>query len=140
MTGRNLHKPWIGKRPTSMPGKIVLLRLYVVQNGICACGCGMVMNLERDEIDCDHKVPLADGGANIESNLQLMLREHHAAKTAGENTARGKERRHKAKAFTAVRDRKPKIMTRGFAKAPGQRRATTKLTPKFPGDILTRTT
>jgi 5-methylcytosine-specific restriction protein A len=90
---------WRGRRPESMPGQIVLLRLYSKQDGKCACGCGMVMNLERDEIDCDHKVALIDGGANVEQNLQLLLRDHHKRKTVAEAIARGRERRHKAKAF-----------------------------------------
>lgn len=100
---------WIGKTDDAMPGIHVLLRLYANQNGICACGCGQVMNLDRDEIDCDHRIPLRDGGENRESNLQLMFRAHHRTKTVGENVARGKERRHKAKAFTALRQRKAKI-------------------------------
>ena len=102
---------WIGRTDNSMPGIHVLLRLYAGQNGICACPdeCGLVMNLDRDEIDCDHKTPLRDGGENRESNLQLMFRSHHRAKTAGENVSRGQERQHKAKAFTAIRQRKQKI-------------------------------
>jgi len=102
---------WIGCSDDAMPGIHVLLRLYANQKGICACPdeCGLVMNLDRDEIDCDHKIPLRDGGENRESNLQLMFRAHHRTKTAGENVARGKERQHKAKAFTALRQRKAKI-------------------------------
>jgi 5-methylcytosine-specific restriction protein A len=92
-------KPWVGRRPESMPGQIVLLRLYSKQDGKCACGCGMVMNLERDEIDVDHRVALIDGGENAELNLQLLLREHHRTKTKAEATARSYERQHKAKAF-----------------------------------------
>lgn len=115
---------WIGSSDDAMPGIHVLLRLYANQNGICACGCGLVMNLDRDDIDCDHKVPLRDGGHNRESNLQLMFRKHHRVKTSGENIARGQERRHKAKAFTTIRDRKQKIAGQGFAKARKQRSAT----------------
>lgn len=129
---------WVGSSDDAMPGIHVLLRLYARQNGICACGCGQTMNLDRDEIDCDHKVPLRDGGQNRESNLQLMFRKHHRVKTSGENIARGEERRHKAKAFTAIRERKQKIAGQGFAKAPKQSKATAPLSPKFEGDILAR--
>lgn len=131
---------WVGKTDDAMPGIHVLLRLYALQNGICACPdqCGLVMNLDRDEIDCDHKTPLRDGGENRESNLQLMFRAHHRSKTKAENVARGEERRHKAKAFTTIRDRKQKIAGPGFSKAPKQRRATAPITPKFPGDVLAR--
>lgn len=114
-------KEWIGRRPESMPGQLVLLRLYAKQNGLCACGCGIVMNLNRDQVDCDHRLALIDGGENRESNLQLMLRKHHRAKTSTENTQRAEGRRHQAKAFA-----KPKTSMRGqgFRKAEPQRRAT----------------
>lgn len=104
MTARSVPE-WIGKTPESMPGVHATLRLYAKQDGKCACGCGMVMNLERDKIDCDHITPLRDGGENRERNLQLLLRDHHKAKTKAENIARGKERQHKAKAFTHLRKR-----------------------------------
>jgi hypothetical protein len=105
-------KTWVGKTDESMPGIHVLLRLYAKQNGLCACGCGRTMSFERDKIDCDHIVPLRDEGENVEANLQLLLQEHHKAKTAAENVARGRERQHKAKAFTALR--KPSFQSRGF--------------------------
>jgi len=135
-------KEWVGKTPEAMPGIHVLLRLYALQNGICACPdeCGLVMNLDSDEIDCDHKIPLRDGGENRESNLQLMFRKHHRAKTSGENIARGEERQHKAKAFTAIRDRKSSFQSAGFVRAEPQRRATKPRTPKFEGDIMARRT
>ena len=105
---------WRGRRPESMPGNIVLLRLYARQNGLCACGCNKVMNFERDQIDCDHKVALIDGGENVESNLQLILRPHHRVKTSAEATARSEERRHKAKAFAHLK--KPSFSTNRNAK------------------------
>jgi len=122
MTARAV-KEWVGRRPESMPGKLVLLRLYARQNGICACGCGRVMNLNRDRVDCDHRIPLKDGGENRESNLQLMLHEHHVIKTSGENVARAEANNHQAKAFVR---RKTKWGSRGFAKGPPQKTATTR--------------
>lgn len=38
--------------------------------------------------EVDHVVPLADGGADDEANLQTLCPEHHAAKTAREAAAR----------------------------------------------------
>jgi len=122
---RDVAKEWIGRRPESMPGKLVLLRLYSRQNGLCACGCGRMMNFDRDKIDCDHIVPLIDGGENRESNLQLLLNEHHKPKTSAEATARAAERSHKAKAFTALRG--PKMRGAGFRKSDPQRSATRKI-------------
>jgi hypothetical protein len=114
-------KEWVGRRPESMPGKLVLLRLYARQNGICACGCGRVMNLNRDRVDCDHRTPLKDGGENRESNLQLMLREHHVIKTSAENIARAEANSHQAKAFVRPAT---KWASRGFAKANPRHSAT----------------
>lgn len=128
-------KEWIGKRPESMPTKLVKLRIYTRQNGLCACGCTRVMNLERDAIDCDHIVPLIDGGENRESNLQLMLAEHHVEKTKVENSQRAHARRHQAKAFTRPAS---KIRSPGFAKAQPQRKATSPVEGKFEGDIMRR--
>lgn len=119
-------KEWIGKTPEAMPGQTVLLRLYAKQNGICACGCGQLMNLNRDKVDCDHIIAVIDGGENRESNLQLLLHPCHKAKTSAEASARSEERRHKAKAFTALRQ--PSARAGGFRKAPPQRRASTPLT------------
>lgn len=125
MTARNVAKEWIGRRPESMPGKLVLLRLYSRQNGLCACGCGRVMSFDRDKIDCDHVLALIDGGENRESNLQLLLNEHHKAKTSAEATARAAERDHKAKAFTSLRT--PKMRGAGFRKPEPQRSATRRI-------------
>lgn len=113
---------WEGKISDSMPGKLVLLRIYAHQNGVCACGCGRIMNLNRDKIDRDHIIPLKDGGENRESNLQLMLHEHHQAKTSAENTARAKANRHQAKAFVRPPSKWP---SRGFAKREPRHSATT---------------
>jgi 5-methylcytosine-specific restriction endonuclease McrA len=99
MTARE-RPEWTGAKPESMPGIRVLLRLYDNQDGKCACGCETPMSFERDQIDCDHKIPLKDGGENRESNLQLLLRRHHITKTNAENVARGIANQHKAKAFS----------------------------------------
>jgi|GEM_PF-6011509 5-methylcytosine-specific restriction protein A len=129
-------KEWIGRTPEAMPGQTVLLRLYAKQNGICACGCGQVMNLNRDKVDCDHKLAIIDGGENRESNLQLMLHPCHKAKTGAEATARSEERRHKAKAFTALRQNQ--FPSQRLGSGNQQHRATTPRTPKFEGDIMAR--
>jgi 5-methylcytosine-specific restriction endonuclease McrA len=99
---------WIGKRPESMPSVAVQLRVLKAQGGVCACpdNCGIVIDFDRDEIDCDHRIPLQEEGENRETNLQILLRKHHRKKTVAENIARGVERRHKAKALTTTRDRK----------------------------------
>ena len=35
-----------------------------------------------ESYEIDHRVPLADGGSNHESNLQALLRTHHQAKSS----------------------------------------------------------
>jgi 5-methylcytosine-specific restriction endonuclease McrA len=99
---------WIGRKPTSMPSVATQLRVLLTQGGVCGCpdNCGIVIDFDRDEVDCDHTIPLQDGGENRESNLRILLRKHHKAKTKAENIARGVERRHKAKALTTTRTRK----------------------------------
>lgn len=115
---------WQGRTDDAMPGIHVLMRLYAKQDGLCACGCGRVMNFDRDQIHCDHKTPLRDGGENRESNLQLMLAEHHLDKTVAENVARGKERRHKSKAFPQLKARKRKWNSRPLGRGNQQHTAT----------------
>ena len=103
------EKPeWIGRRPESMPSTAVQLRVLKSQGDKCGCPdeCGITIDFDRDEIDCDHTIALQDGGQNRESNLRILLRKHHAKKTKAENIARGVERRHKAKALTTTRARK----------------------------------
>jgi len=134
LVGRSVPE-WVGKRPESMPGNLVRLRIYARQNGICACGCTKVMNLNRDTIHCDHIVPLIDEGLNVESNLQLMLAKCHAKKTSAEASQRAEARQHQAKAFTRPPSKWP---SRGFAKSSGQRKATTPVKGKFPFDITAK--
>ena len=57
----------------------VLLR----DNYTCArCGLASVDN------ECDHIIPLEQGGSNADCNLQTLCRDCHAAKTASEQRAR----------------------------------------------------
>lgn len=129
------NSEWIGKTDDSMPSDEVRRRICERQGWICACGCTRKMNYNIDRIDIDHKLALADGGENRESNLQAMFHDHHVEKTRVENSQRAEARRHQYQAFT----RPPsKWQSRGFAKAPEQHRASAPLAEKFPGDILSR--
>lgn len=44
-------------------------RLYELQRGKCACGCKQPLG---DNYHLDHRMPLALGGANEDSNIQLL--------------------------------------------------------------------
>lgn len=131
---------WTGRRPESMPGKLALDRISRRQDDRCAC-CGQPFDTKRRP-QCDHIVPLRDGGQNRESNLQLICRQCHAAKTLHEAEVRTKVTHVRAKHLGLDRIAPPRrpLQSRGFAKASGQRRATAPITPKFDGDILARRT
>lgn len=44
-------------------------RLFALQRGRCACGCGERLG---SDYHLDHVIPLARGGANVDSNMQLL--------------------------------------------------------------------
>ena len=51
--------------------------------------CNRCCHLVDAHYEIDHVVPLHLGGANCDTNLQLLCARCHAAKTAGEMAARG---------------------------------------------------
>ena len=63
-------------------------RIAAAQEWRCACGCVDPSDPQRrgylldESYEIDHRVPLADGGSNHESNLQALLRTHHQAKSS----------------------------------------------------------
>lgn len=131
MTGRKLHKEWIGRTPRSMPGRTIRLRICEAQDNRCACGCGHVFDYDVDQIDMDHKIALRDGGENRESNLQGLLRQHHVTKSNAEATARATAEKHKAKAFHGdPMDRRLSWGSRGFHKPHPQHTATREIIRK----------
>jgi 5-methylcytosine-specific restriction endonuclease McrA len=44
--------------------------LMLQQNGFCACGCGVSLDVRGFEVD--HMIPLSRGGPNTPDNLQLL--------------------------------------------------------------------
>lgn len=82
---------WIGRTDDAMPPRSVFDRLWDKQDGKDAI-TGLPFT-SKDRIVRDHIVPLADGGENRESNLQLITVETHKVKTGAEATERGKTRR-----------------------------------------------
>lgn len=117
LTGRAVDE-WMGKTAGSKPPKSVVDRLFLRQNGRCALS-GRKM-LPGDEKHVDHIVPLKDGGANAESNLQLVLAKTHREKTSEENRSRAKERRMRMKhAGLWPKSARP-LKGRGFPKPAGK--------------------
>lgn len=90
--------------------------------------CGFA--LDERGFDLDHTIPLALGGEDVESNLRPLCRPCHRAKTRGDVTMIAKALRQEAKHTGAYRPRQS-IPSRGFRKAPAQRRATTPIVRKF---------
>lgn len=115
LQGRAVEE-WIGKTPDSKPPQAVLDRLFLRQMGRCAI-TGKKF-LVGDKKHADHIVRLKDGGANRESNLQLVLDGAHQEKTADENRQGARERslrtRHHGLVSPAPRQ---KIQSRGFPKS-----------------------
>lgn len=86
------NEEWIGRNDDAMPPRSVFDRLWDKQDGKDAI-TGVPFT-SKDKVIRDHIVPLADGGENRESNLQLITADTHKTKTRVEATARAKARRN----------------------------------------------
>ena len=105
---------WTGKTADSKPPKSVLDRLFLRHNGRCALTGRKIR--AGDITHADHIKPLKDGGANAESNLQLVLADAHREKTGAENAERAKEKRLRLKhAGLWPKSQRP-LQGRGFQK------------------------
>lgn len=49
--------------------KDIAERLFALQRGKCACGCGQPLG---DDYHRDHRMPIALGGTNTDDNIQLL--------------------------------------------------------------------
>ena len=88
---------WIGKTPDSMPTPTVQARIFSGCNGICMIAGRKIAFGERWVMA--HRVALADGGENRESNILPALEGAHQKETGRENSQRASERRKTAKAI-----------------------------------------
>lgn len=77
----------MGKRQTRTVAAAARRQLTKAKLGHCA-QCGMSQTFLARDLVVDHKIPLADGGADTHSNLQYLCRRHHLEKTSAEATAR----------------------------------------------------
>ena len=66
--------------------------ILVRQNWKCACGCNLLFST-AGIYHFDHILPLSLGGLDEESNLQALIKGHHAAKSHREASARAKTKR-----------------------------------------------
>ncbi len=82
-------KEWIGKTDDSVPPPTVKARVFKTFGGVCQCGCTIKIATGM-AWEADHKIPIAAGGANRETNLHPLLKAHHDEKTSREATERSK--------------------------------------------------
>lgn len=71
---------WIGKTDNTAAPPRVKVRIYLDAEGHCKC-CTRFIDGSALVAEYDHAIPLILGGANRETNLQLLCSECHAAKT-----------------------------------------------------------
>ena len=67
-------------------------RILRAANGLCQCDECKALPAPRLAHEVDHIVPLCDGGADADHNLQALNADCHARKTAAEASARAMRR------------------------------------------------
>lgn len=100
VNGRRRVPEWIGKSPDSMPPPMVQLRIFEGCDGVCLI---TEQKIRGKRWVCAHKVAIADGGINRESNIFPAYEEAHQKETGRENSQRATERRQKANAVGVKR-------------------------------------
>lgn len=128
---------WIGKTPDSKIPDYVRLRIWDREKGLCYL---TGRKLRKGEYDFEHVIALAlwtgEGHGNRESNIRLAYRPAHRDKTKQDVAAKAKSDRVRKK--HVLPSQPSKWARREKAPAPPQRRASSPVAPKFPGDILAR--
>lgn len=106
---------WRGKTPNAMPPASV--RLRILRRHDHKCSLTGIIIADGQQFDLDHKVRIEDGGENIESNLQPVLRLPHEVKSAAERKIAAKADRI-AKRAHGLNAPKKKIKSHGFPARP----------------------
>ena len=113
---------WVGRRPESMPPPTVMARIWDRQGGLCALSG---LPIGKKKWDREHIRPLEDGGLNVESNYQIVLRVEHLKKTIAENKLRKEADRKKLRDIGARASPQRPLQSRDF---PETVKSTKKLT------------
>lgn len=74
---------WRGRTDDTRPPQRVCLRVFLLYDGRCQCGCNRKI-APGEKWQLDHATALINGGENCESNLRPLLTEHHANKTTAD--------------------------------------------------------
>lgn len=114
---------WIGKTPDARIPQRVRVRVFLDHEGRCWLSGRKIA--PGEPWDLDHKIALINGGEHRESNLAPALRDKHRAKTAEDVAEKAKTYAIRSKHYGAKKP--PSIQSRGFDKAPPQRRASSPL-------------
>ena len=81
------HPPKTAEKRMRGRGWMNLRESVLIRDRYQCRQCGCVV-LSKDA-ECDHIVPLADGGMDEMENLQTLCKKCHAEKSAAENRQRG---------------------------------------------------
>jgi 5-methylcytosine-specific restriction protein A len=110
--GRSVDE-WSSTNPDAKIPERVKLR--VLRRNENKCFLTGILIADGQQFDCDHRVPLEEGGAHAESNLVPVLRLPHEVKTAAERKRQAKADRI-AKASHGMKPAPARpIQSRGFA-------------------------
>jgi hypothetical protein len=112
---------WRGKSADSAVPPRVRLRVFLRYDGRCQCGCNRPIR-PGEAWECEDTIALINGGERRESNLKPWLKGHQKEKTAADVAEKSRVYRKAAKHY-GVTKTKQSIKSRGFPKAPPQRRA-----------------
>lgn len=111
MTSRSLPE-WVAAHPDQPIPKRVKLRVWERCGGRCAL-TGRKLR-PGDAYDFDHVIALVNGGEHKESNLQVVSRDAHKAKTREDVGVKAKTARMRAKHLGIWPAPKRKLQSRGF--------------------------
>jgi 5-methylcytosine-specific restriction protein A len=112
---------WIGKTSDSAVPPRVRLRIFLRYEGRCQCGCNRLIR-PGEAWECEDTIALINGGERRESNLKPWLKGHQKEKTAADVAEKSRVYRKAAK-HRGITTKRAKIVSRGFAKSPPQRKA-----------------
>lgn len=128
---------WIGKTADSKIPDYVKLRIWDREEGLCYL---TGRKLRKGEYDFEHVIALAlwtgEGHGNRESNIRLAYRTAHREKTKQDVATKAESDRVRKK--HVLPSPPSKWARRDKVAAPPQRRATTPIAEKLPGDIMAR--
>ncbi|TNC14872.1 HNH endonuclease [Methylobacterium terricola] len=108
------------KRRSMSRGRV--LRIWEAAGGRCIT-CGLPIDGTRDRWFIEHRIALELGGPDIDENCGPAHYGCKAEKDAADHAAAGHARRAKAQNLGIPKNGAKKLQSRGFDKAPPQRRA-----------------